>query len=112
MFIAKLRDGGMMGLPPETIISYEAFKGYVRLVCVVGSSHLVLNTLAECEEALAALEGIEIERGRVINPQYCVVWEEKGRNAIALMQSGERLNVSRRMKARFVELMKRLLGER
>jgi two-component system LytT family response regulator len=106
----RLREGGLQVMETDEVAVCAAHKGYVRITLADGSSLLVLNTLEECEASLKAVGGMEIERGTLINPNFCTGWEENGRNAIALMESGQRLNVSRRMKSSFVALMKRRFG--
>lgn len=107
---ARLRDGGVLAMPVQSIVFCEAFSGYVKVVLEDGSSYLLLNTLNECAESLAEVGAIEIERGTLINCAYCTGWEPSGRGAVAVMVNGARLSVSRRMKPIFVSIMSQRLG--
>lgn len=107
---ARLRDGGVLAMPVQSIVYCEAFSGYVKVALEDGASYYLLNTLTECAETLAEVGGIEIERGTLINCTYCTGWEPSGRGAVAIMANGERLNVSKRMKPIFVSIMNQRLG--
>lgn len=107
---ARLRDGGVLAMPVQSIVFCETFSGYVKVMLEDGSSYLLLNTLAECAESLAEVGAIEIERGTLINCAYCTGWEPSGRGAVAVMVNGVRLSVSRRMKPVFVSIMSERLG--
>jgi two-component system LytT family response regulator len=108
---AQLRDAsGMIVLAASMIAVCEAFSGYTKCTLVDGVSHLITNTLDDCEKSLTRAEMLRIERGTLINLAYCMGWEADGRNAIALMEGGQRLTVSKRMKSTFVAKMKARAG--
>ncbi|MBD1208468.1 MAG: response regulator [Ignavibacteria bacterium] len=107
---ARLRDGGVLAMPVQSIVYCEAFSGYVKVALEDGSSYYLLNTLTECAESLAEVGGVEIERGTLINCTYCTGWEPSGRGAVAIMANGVRLNVSKRMKPVFISIMSQRLG--
>lgn len=107
---ARLRDGGVLAMPVQSIVYCEAFSGYVKVALEDGSSYYLLNTLTECAESLADVGAIEIERGTLINCAYCLGWEPSGRGAVAIMANGVRLNVSKRMKPTFVSIMSQRLS--
>lgn len=107
---ARLRDGGVLAMPVQSIVYCEAFSGYVKVALEDGSSYYLLNTLTECAESLADVGAIEIERGTLINCTYCTGWEPSGRGAVAIMANGVRLNVSKRMKPVFISIMSQRLG--